>query len=81
MLDGKLETERRALKAGIRGAVGGSVAIFLVLFAMAATDLGRWAASASPAEVIGPIAQSTINPERLVRPSAQLPIIVVEDPF
>ncbi len=80
MLDGKLETERRAPTAGIRGAVG-SVAIFLVLFAMAATDLGRWAASASPAEVIGPIAQSTINPERLVRPSAQLPIIVVEDPF
>ena len=80
MLDGKLETERGAPTAGIRGAVG-SVAIFLVLFAMAVTDLGRWAASASPAEVIGPITQSMINPERLVRPSAQLPIVVVEDPF
>ena len=80
MLDGKLGTERRALKAGIRGAVGG-VAILLVLFAMAVTDLGRWTASASPAEVISPITQSTIKPERLVRPSTQLPIVVVEDPF
>ena len=77
MLDGKLETERRALKAGIRGAVGGGGAIILVLLAMAVTDLGRRAA----AEEIAPITQSTIKPERLVRPSTQLPIVVVEDPF
>jgi len=77
MLDGKLGTERRALKAGIRRSVGGGGAIILVLLAMAVTDLGRRAA----AEEIAPINQSTIKPERLVRPSTQLPIVVVEDPF
>ena len=76
------DADRRTMTGAALCAVGGYVAIFVVVLAVTALNptVGGWVTAATKTDMTGSIGPST-NPKRLVRTATPLPIVAVEKPF